>query len=90
MQIKVRCLSCGKTYICHQGNTKIFGPIIDTTCPMCRNKTSKNYSAFLEAQTENIMVGHYAKHNEKARIMITLAQAISKVISNEEAFRKKK
>ena len=85
MQVEIRCLSCKGVYVCRQGNTKIFGPIIDTTCPLCGNFVSKNYSAFVRDQTDDI-----EENFAQAGAMIRLAQAISKIISNEESFKKKK
>jgi hypothetical protein len=90
MRIEVSCLECGEKYMCSKRNTKIFGPVIDTVCPLCGEKTSKNYSAFIEAQCQNHTMHGYTLHSAKARAMITLARAISNIISNEESFQKKK
>ena len=90
MRIEVSCLACGDNYMCSKRNTKIFGPVIDTVCPLCGVTTSKNYSAFIEAQCENHKLNGYTLHSAKARAMITLARAISTIISNEESFQKKK
>ena len=89
MRIKIRCLSCGELYVCNQGNTKIVGPVITTECPICGVSIDKNYSAFLDVQY-SVKEGRYTKHNEKACTMIAMAHSISKVISNEESFKKKK
>ena len=90
MKVKLCCLKCKVKYTCSQRNTKIVGPILTTTCPECGCTTTKNYSAFLDAQTDHIRRGRYILHNAKAKAMILLAQAISSIISNEEAFKKKK
>lgn len=90
MRIEVCCLECGDNYMCSKRNTKIFGPVIDTTCPLCGKTTSRNYSAFIEAQCTNHTLGRYTLHSAKARAMIQLARAISSIISNEESFQKKK
>lgn len=85
MDLEIHCLSCGEQYFCTERNTKIFGPIIEVTCPKCNHFVSKNYSAFLFDQTN-----HMDSKVGRARVMISLARAISKIISNEESFKKKK
>ena len=90
MSVEIRCLACNRPYPCLQMNTKIVGPIINTVCPECGHEENKNYSAFLETQFDHVMDGKVVKHSEKARLMIGLARVISKVISNEESFKKKK
>lgn len=85
MTAEIRCMECKGVYVCTQRNTKIFGPIIDATCPLCGNFVSKNYSAFLSDQTENIV-----EQISKARTMIKLARLISSIVSDEESFKKKK
>lgn len=85
MLIELCCQVCRKHYNCTTGNTKIYGPIINTTCPECGNLVSKNYSAFLRDQTEQMesKVG-------RAVAMIFMARNISEVVSDEESFKKKK
>jgi hypothetical protein len=58
-------------------------------CPQCGELVRKNYSAFLDEQTSNMKVGFFTTHIQKAKAMISMAQAISGIISNEEAFTKK-
>lgn len=85
MQVKVSCLDCGEMYLCNQATTKIYGPIIDTKCPVCGHFVSKNYSAFLFDQTNKL-----EDKVERAKVMIAYAQAISEIVSNEVSFKKKK
>jgi hypothetical protein len=90
MDVEIRCLACNSLYFCKQSNTKIVGPIISTVCPECKHEENKNYSAFLDAQCDHVRSGNYVLHSAKARKMIALARVISKIISNEESFKKKK
>ena len=86
MTIKIRCLKCGKLYVCNQHTTELVGPILGTTCTECGHFTQKNYSAFLWDQTEDME----RKIIGRAQKMIALSHMISKVVSNEEAFQRKK
>lgn len=86
MLLKIRCLECGEHYVCDQRNTSLVGPVLETKCNECGSSTTKNYSAFLDAQIN----GDENQSVIRARKMIALSHVISKIISNEEAFQRKK
>jgi hypothetical protein len=86
MKIKVRCTKCGEYYVCSQTTTSLVGPVLETTCTECGHKLQQNYSAFLFGQIE----GPAVHSIERACKMIALSHTISKVVSNEEAFSRKK
>lgn len=67
------CFSCKRNYIVDSFNTKIGGPIIETECPFCREKTIRNFSKFVEIQV-GIMDGRLPS----AIAMLDLAKAIEK------------
>lgn len=81
MKVKIHCDVCGSFYSCFNDNTKIYGSIIETTCPSCKKFTKRNFSAFLDKQTENI-----EDIFKKAIKMIHLAQAMSHIINDENVF----
>ena len=85
MEIKLRCLSCRKNYYCHKSNTKMFGPLIETICPNCKNLVMKNTSAFLADQTNYIEL-----KLSQTCAMLVLGIAIENTVGNEEAYKKKK
>jgi hypothetical protein len=85
MDIKILCTECNKHYFCVRENTKMRGPIIETSCPHCRQKVVRNMGAFLERQTV-----HIEDQLGQAGTMLALSKAMEKLIGNEEAYKKKK
>lgn len=85
MDIKILCTSCKANYLCLRTNTKMYGPIVETICPRCKQKVIRNMGAFLETQTVLI-----DEQIIQASTMITLSRAMEKLIGNEEAYKKKK
>jgi len=85
MNLTIRCSTCGKSYVCYQGNTRIYGPLIVTVCPECKTELTKNFSSFLKDQTDND-----GGRLRKAVSMITLGQSISRIVNEERAFTRRK
>jgi hypothetical protein len=85
MDIKILCTECNKHYFCVRENTKMQGPIIETICPYCKQKITRNMGAFLERQTV-----HIGDQLGQAGTMLALSKAMEKLIGNEEAYKKKK
>jgi hypothetical protein len=63
----------------------MYGPIIETICPHCKQKVTRNMGAFLEGQTISI-----DSQLGQASTMLVLGKAMEKLIGNEEAYKKKK
>ncbi len=85
MEIKLLCIQCKGHYLCMRSNTKMYGPIVETICPNCRQKITRNVGAFLEEQTL-----HISERLSKASVMLALSTAMESLIGNEEAYKKKK
>ena len=78
-------MTCNERYLCLRINTKMCGPIIETICPHCKQKVTRNMGAFLETQTMLI-----DNQLGQANTMIALSRIMEKLIGNEEAYKKKK
>ncbi len=85
MVIKLLCTNCKKYYFCSRANTKMYGPIVETTCQHCERKVTRNIGAFLVEQTL-----HIDEQLSTAATMIALSTALESLIGNEEAYKKKK
>lgn len=85
IEIKLLCTNCKKYYFCLRANTKMYGPIVETICPHCDQKITRNIGAFLVEQTT-----HINEQLSTAGTMITLSRAMENLIGNEEAYKKKK
>lgn len=48
--IEIKCLNCGEKYLLEPRNAKILGPVIHAWCPLCRKKTIRNISKFVQKQ----------------------------------------
>jgi len=82
MKIELWCSCCNKEYICSYSNTKIRGTIITSTCPTCKYRVARNFSAFLEEQThDDTKIG--IPGLEQARQMIFLGQHISNEVNDD-------
>ena len=53
--MEIKCLFCQKNYVCSHNNTKIVCTTIETKCPWCNKKLTKNLSSFVETQVGNIV-----------------------------------
>ena len=80
MAINICCLRCKNTYSIGVQTVKIHGPLLKTTCPLCKQETTQNFSAFLRDQM------HVDKENKLTHAvnMISLGRAISKAINERE------
>lgn len=83
--MKIKCLDCGKFYKCNFSNTRVYGPIIETTCSECGKLLIKNYSSFVESQFKS-------EKNElyKATLMIKFAQYFSERFVDDRPKKRKK
>jgi hypothetical protein len=54
-QMEIKCLFCQKNYVCSYHNTKIVCTTIETKCPLCNKKLTKNLSSFIETQVSDIV-----------------------------------
>lgn len=52
MDIYFRCFKCGVRYLFEHSNTRIYGPVIHTTCPFCKKRMRMNLSKFIERQID--------------------------------------
>jgi len=87
MPLKLRCSNCNKLYICFVDNTRIYGPIIETTCPHCDNFVQRNLSKFTEMQVEEEL-GH--TRIARAAAMQYLARAIGKLVNDDDPSKPRK
>ena len=85
IRMKIKCLSCNEYYNGNLSNTRVYGPIIETTCSNCGKKLVKNYSKFVEVQLEDL-----PGRLERARLMIEFAQAFSSKFINDNPKKKKR
>ena len=85
MSIKIRCINCKEIYLGFTGNTKIRGPIIETTCSHCNKFVLKNLSAFLEQQFK-----HIDSILERTAHMLALGKIMEKHLSDESPSSKRK
>jgi len=81
----LKCGSCGGSYVFSIRNTDVFGPIIDTVCPLCGHLTRRNWSAYLKAQTD-----HLSGNLNRANAMISMAKKMWEVIEPEKEIYKKR
>lgn len=59
MDIRFRCLECGAKYIFENSNSRIYGPVIHTKCPLCERKTRMNLSKFIGLQIDIARLNRY-------------------------------
>jgi hypothetical protein len=85
MDITIHCSSCKCLYLGLRNNTKIIGPIVETTCPQCKKFILQNLGAFLEQQTKDIY-----GDIKKASCMIYLGQSMEKYLNEESPSSKRK
>jgi len=85
MALEIECLYCGRPYKCNNYTTKIVGPIIETTCPICKMEIKKNMSAFLDV----IIGGDECVFVPKAMAMIRLSREIGRLVNNETSYSKR-
>lgn len=71
--MKIKCLFCQKNYICSYNNTKIVCTTIETKCPWCNKKLTKNLSSFIEAQIGNMgsMMQRTVAMQEYSRLLLS-------------------
>ena len=86
MSLKFRCSVCDEAYVCCVATTKIYGPIIEVTCPNCKTFVRRNMSAFLHDQVSGFKI----KCLPDARAMIAVAQQVSRLINDDRSWKKKK
>lgn len=59
-EITVRCLRCDKRHGLGVYNARIYGPVINVTCPFCNKETQRNLGKFVEKQIPKAgMLGRY-------------------------------
>lgn len=86
MSLKFKCPECDEDFVCCVATTKIYGPIIEVTCPNCKTFLRRNMSAFLHDQIRNAKI----KCLPDARVMIAAAQQVSRLINDDHSWKKKK
>lgn len=86
MSVEILCDKCGASYICCTQNTRIYGPLIETTCPTCNILVVRNMSKFVRKQTD----GNGYSKIEQARIMIDLAQQMGKDVNDDTPYSKRR
>jgi hypothetical protein len=84
-KVKLRCLECNEHYVCLTSNTKILGPVIETTCPNCKKETIANFGAFLHKQTK-VVEGRFSRVNA----IINMAKELRYINEDYPGFRKKR
>jgi hypothetical protein len=83
--MKASCSNCGKDYNCYYGNTRIYGPVIETTCDNCGKEVIRNFSAFVHHQVDND-----CGRLELVRREIALARKFSKKFAEDAPNKRKK
>lgn len=73
MEIAIFCSKCERRYKFEHANTRVFGPVVNSTCPFCGNKVQKNISKFAEVQTR-VFDGRFDKINK----MIVYARTLER------------
>lgn len=86
MSLKLKCIECKEDYICFIDNTRIYGPIIETTCPHCKEHVVRNLSKFVEIQLEK----YDSYRIIRAIAMQRLAREICKLVSDDDPSKYKK
>lgn len=86
MSLKFKCFICDGKYLCCSQTTRIYGPIIEITCPNCGRVQIRNMSAFLHDQVSY----RKAERLPDARLMIALAQEVGRTVNDDHSWRKKK
>ena len=84
-KVKLRCLECNEHYVCLTSNTKIWGPVIETTCPSCKKTTMSNFGAFLYKQTKGVE-GRFSRISA----VTNMARALGYINEDYPGFRKKR
>jgi len=87
MSLKLKCSECDESYICYIDNTRVYGPIIETTCPSCGNFVQKNLSKFTEIMVEEELGGMRIL---RAIAMQHLAREICKLVADDDPHKPKK
>lgn len=85
MSLKIHCLFCDSPYICDNSTTRLVGPVIETTCPVCKKELKKNFSSFLDEH----IGGEECVFFPKIIMMIKLGRAIESTINVESAYKRK-
>ena len=73
MEIVIFCSRCERRYKFEHANTRVFGPVVNSTCPFCGNEVQRNISKFAEVQTKDFN-GRFDKINK----MIVYAKKLEK------------
>ena len=69
------CGYCGHRYKVHNGNSRLYGPVIHTTCPSCNKLTKRNFGKMVDQQGR-----HRAGSIEDAAKLIHHARVIERVL----------
>ncbi|RLG71212.1 MAG: hypothetical protein DRO11_04925 [Methanobacteriota archaeon] len=87
MSLKLKCSECDESYICFIDNTRVYGPIIETTCPNCGNFIQRNLSKYVETLTEE----EFGQTRIiRAVVMQQLAREICKLVADDDPRKSKK
>lgn len=87
MSLKLKCSECDEGYICYIDNTRVYGPIIETTCPNCGKFMQRNLSKFVEMQVEEELG---ETRIMRAIAMQWLAREICKLVADDDPSKPKK
>ena len=66
------CRYCKHRYIVHNSNSTLYGPVMYTTCPLCKKLTKRNFGKMVYKQLEGKMAGSI----EDASVLIHMAKFI--------------
>jgi hypothetical protein len=86
MSVEILCDECGASYLCCTQNTRVYGPLIEITCPKCNTLVVRNMSKFMRTQTDG---KDYSKI-EQAKLMIAMAQQIGKDVNDDTPYSKRR
>jgi len=77
-EIKTKCKKCKKEYIVSEINYKMYGPYIETTCPICGCYESIKFLNYVDNRTGEVEGRRIIKAHE----MIGMAQRLEKAIGD--------
>ncbi len=86
--MKVYCFFCGERYFCNLSNSRLFGPVLETTCPHCKEKLIKNFSSFIGEQLD--MTKFSGGKFDRITVMINIGLRLSKTLNDDDKKKRKK